>query len=94
MDRAVQVIKNLAAIGQRHQGPEHAGRLIPPQFQITYLLGANLQSRLVKQLLYLEAQNLLQGHLFDVQGREVPIPPLPLRYSPPEPDWEKHGRGD
>jgi hypothetical protein len=68
MGRAVEVIKNLSALGQRHQGPKFDSQHIPPQFQNTNLLVANPQTRLVEQLLYLWIQNLLQGHLLDVQG--------------------------
>jgi hypothetical protein len=67
------VIKYLAAVRERHQGPERAGRHIPPKFQIAYLFESNLQARLMEQLLYLWAEDLLEGHLLDVQGQEVRV---------------------
>jgi hypothetical protein len=65
---AVQVVEYLTAMRQRHQGLGRAGRHVPPQLQIPYLLVANLQARLVEQLLHLGAENLLEGHLLDVLG--------------------------
>jgi hypothetical protein len=63
----VQMVKYLSAVRQGHQGAESAGGLVPSKFQITYLFETDPQARGVEQLLYLLVEDLLQGHLLQVQ---------------------------
>jgi hypothetical protein len=60
----VQMVKYLSAVRQGHQESER------DKFKITYLFEANLQPRGVEQLLYLLAEDLLQGHLLQVERQQ------------------------